>query len=184
VSLREARLEDVPFLRDIWRGHLRRGDERQQLDDLRRIVAEASVAPEQRLLVAEYDGTIAGAVYVVATTTTPLNLEPALLVLAPHVAPAYRRKGVGRVLLEAATAFAEERGIGCVATGAAFGSRDANRFLARLGFSPQITYRTVPTHVVRSRLALLLPVTRRRDSRDQLGHVLAARRSLRRARSA
>ena len=168
----------------IWGEHLRRGDEAQQIADLRRIVAEASVAPEQRLLVAEYDGAIAGAIFLTMTTTTPLNLEPTLWALAPHVAPAYRRKGVGRVLLEAAAAFAEEQGAGCIATGATYGSRDANRFLARLGFSAQVTFRTVSTHMMRSRLALLTPVARRTPGRDQLGHVIAARRSQRRARSA
>jgi len=184
VSLREARLDDVPFLLGIWGEHLRRGDEGQQVADLRRIVAEASVSAEQRLLVAEYDGAIAGAVFLTLTTTTPLNLEPTLLVLAPHVSPAYRRKGVARVLLEATVAFAEEHGVGCVATGAMYGSRDANRFLARLGFSAQVTFRTAATHVLRTRLALMTPVSRRTPGRDQLGHVIAARRSLRRARSA
>ena len=76
-------------------------------------------------------------------------------------------------------AYAEELGVAHVATGAQSGSRDANRFMARLGLGPHAVLRVAPTHVVRSKVeAQRPPMERHRDrSRVQL---LAARRSLRR----
>ena len=56
--------------------------------------------------------------------------------ISPHVFPEFRRHGVGRALMEAAVAFAEELGIAHVATAVVAGSRDANRFMARLALGP------------------------------------------------
>lgn len=57
------------------------------------------------------------------------------------VAPAHRRRGVGRALVAAAAGYAE--GLGCehVIVGVMPGGREANRYLARLGFGPLLTVR-------------------------------------------
>jgi len=181
VTLREAHVGDAVFLRELWQDSIRMADPQDQLADLEVIIKTAAQSPEQRLLIAEYDGAVAGAVFLRATTFGPLNLEPTLQAFSPHVAPAYRRKGVGHALMDAAVGFAEELGIGHVASAAASGSRDGNRFLARLGLGPQGILRAAPTATVRGRLEAARPAGQRtRVTRSHLGQVLAARRSMRR----
>ena len=85
---------------------------------------------------AEYDGRLAGAVHLRLTTITPLNLDLSVQVMSPNVFPEFRRHGVGRALMDAAVSWAEERGAGHVATAAPSGSRDGNRFMARLALGP------------------------------------------------
>ena len=181
VTLREAHVGDGPFLRELWQDSIRIADLHEQLADLEIVIKTAAESPEQRLLIAEYDGAPAGAVFLRATTFGPLNLEPTLQVFSPHVVASYQRRGVGHALMDAAVGFAEELGIGHVASAAAAGSRDGNRFLARLGLGPQGIFRVAPTATVRGRLDAARPAGQRaRGSRSHLGQVLAARRSMRR----
>ena len=118
-------------------------------------------------------------------TVSALNLEPAVQVIWPTVVPAVRRHGVGRALMEATLAFAEERGVATIATAVGSGARDSNRFMARLALSPLATYRVAPTSAVRARLRgqRPAPVTIGPNGR-QITRVVAARRSLRRSRAA
>jgi GNAT superfamily N-acetyltransferase len=182
VTLREAVVADAGFLTQLWHDSIRKADVAEQVADLEVIVKEAAESPEQRVLIAEYGGEPAGAVFVRLTTVTPLNLEPALQVLHPHVLPAFRRRGIGRALIDAALVFAEERGIAHVVTGAQAASRDGNRFLARLAMGQHAVLRLAPTHAVRAKLNAQLPATQRvQGYRPQ--RVLAVRRSMRRTRS-
>jgi GNAT superfamily N-acetyltransferase len=70
------------------------------------------------------------------------------------VAPKHRRRGVGRMLLTAAVHLAEERGMDHVLATAASGSREGNRYLARLGFAPLVMHRVAPTSVLRRSLGM------------------------------
>lgn len=183
VSLRTAVIGDAAFLATLWESMLRRADRQDRIADLEIIIKSASESAEDRLLVAEYDGSPAGAVYLRATTLSPLNLEPAVQTLAPLVLPEYRRHGVGRALMDAAVSFAEEIGASHVATAALAASRDGNRFMARLGLGPQATLRVAPTQLVRARLEAMRPAVQRAGRRP-MGPVLAARRSMRRPHAA
>jgi GNAT superfamily N-acetyltransferase len=182
VTLRDAALSDAPFLATLWADALRRADRREQTADLEVIIKDATQSPEEKIVVAEYDGTPAGAVYLRLTTLSAINLEPTVQALSPHVLPQFRRHGVGRTLMEAAVSFAEEAGVGHVATAAASSSRDGNRFMARLALGPQAVLRVAPTHAVRARLTAQRPSLHRGGR--PLGQVLAARRSLRRSQAA
>lgn len=182
VTLRTAVLTDAPFLAALWGDAIRRADRQEQIADLEVIIKNATQSPEERLVVAEYDGCAAGAVYLRLTTLSAINLEPTVQALSPHVLPEFRRHGVGRTLMEAAVTFAEELGIGQIATAAASSSRDGNRFMARLALGPQAVLRVAPTHAVRARLVAQRPSLNRGGR--PLGQVLAARRSLRRAQAA
>lgn len=184
VSLRPARVEDAHFLADLWSDALRRADRQDQVADLEVVLKQACVSPEQRVVIAEYDGEPAGAVFLRVTTMSPINLEPMVQALSPHVLPTFRRHGVGRTLMEAAVSFAEELGIGHVLSGATSGSRDANRFMARLGFGPQVMVRVAPTQLVRAKIEAQRPAAERLAGGRQLGSLLAARRSMRRAAEA
>jgi len=183
VSLRQATPDDAPVLAEVWSEVLRRADHHEQVADLEEIIERAIPVDDERIVVAEYDGEVAGAVHLRAAPLSPLNLEPVVQAISPHVLPAYRRRGIGRALMAAAVTFAEERGIAHIATAAVSGSRDANRFMARLALGPHATLRLAPTAIVQAKLDAQAPavVTAGRSGGRQLTHVLAARRSTRRA---
>ena len=181
VTTRCAEVADVPLLAEMWADALRRADRQEQLADLELIVKTATQSPEQRVVVAERDGQLAGAVFLRVTTLSALNLEPTVQALSLHVLPEHRRHGVGRTLMESAVAFAEELGVNHITTAATSGSRDANRFMARLSLGPQAVLRVASTHAVRAKLTALRPAHERGGR--QLTQVLAARRSQRRAQT-
>jgi GNAT superfamily N-acetyltransferase len=187
VTMRQATNGDVPFLVELWSDQLRRADRQDQVHDLEMIVKEAAESAERRLLVAEYDGDPAGAVLLRVVTMTPLNLEPTVQAIAPHVTPSYRGKGIGSALMEAAVQWADDLGIAHIASAAPSGSRTGNRFMARLSLGPQATLRASSTSLVRAKLAALQPPTARVQdriaSRRHLGQVLAVRRQLSRRTS-
>ena len=164
--LREAGVGDAGSISELWAGSLRRGCAEQQTGDVRRLIVHAEADEDSRVVVAECDGTVVGAVYLRVSTLTPINLEPVVLVLSPHVLPSHRRRGVGRQLLDAAASWAEERGIAHVGSGAVSGDREANRFLARLGFASLATLRVVPAGALSARLR---PELRGGDRQRPLG---------------
>ncbi len=177
VSVRQAEPRDLPNLREVWADTLRRGSVDDQLGDLAQIVEDAAGDPNRMIAVAEYDGRFAGAVFLEATTLTPLNLDPTVRAVSPHVAPRFRRKGVGAALMDAAVRFAEQRGIAHIASAANSEWRDANRFMARLSLAPQATLRVGTVAGVRSRLTSRRPATGASVSSRQIDRVLAVRRS-------
>src|SRR5690242_20259595 len=120
VSLRPATLDDTVFLTELWHDALRRADPQEQATDLELVIKSCEDSPERRLVIAEYDGEPAGAVLLVVSTLSPLNLEPTVNAIAPVVAAGFRRRGLGHTLMDAAVTFAEELGIGHVLTATAY----------------------------------------------------------------
>ncbi len=175
VNVRAAEAADAPVLRDLWSEILRRGTPDEQLADVHHVIAACEGREDRCIVIAEFDGEFAGAVYLMATTLSPLNLESTVMAISPHVLPAFRRRGVGTALIDAATRFAETQGVGTVATAAMANSRDANRFMARLSFASQATLRASTTSAVRAKLSARRSATRQRGSRH-IDKVLAARR--------
>lgn len=180
LTTRVATREDAPVLAELWSDAVRRSDRSEQAADLELVVKGAAASPEQRVVVVEYDGQLAGAVYLRITTLSPLNLEPCVQAIHPRVFDQFRRRGAGHALMEAATAFAEDNGILHVVTAVPHSSRDANRFMARLGLAPVVMYRIAPTTLLRSRVSPQRAAVGADSGRTK---VLAARRSLRRARA-
>ena len=176
VTVRAAEPSDVVTLRELWSDILRKGGLDEQLADVARIVTTAGAREDQCVAVAEIDGEVVGAVYLEASTFTPLNLEPAVLAVSPHVLQQFRRKGVGSALMETACRFAEQHGITHIQTAAAAELRDANRFMARLSFTPQAMLRAATTSSVRARLPQSRQVTQAATSKQRIDRVLAARR--------
>jgi GNAT superfamily N-acetyltransferase len=181
VSLRSAVPEDADQLADLWSDVLRRVGRDEQVSDLRSIIERVEPLHDERLVVAEYDGQLAGAVHLRAATITPLNLEPVVQTISPHVFPEFRRHGVGRALMETSVAFAEELGIGHVATAVVAGSRDANRFMARLALGPYAVLRVASVHALKTKLTAQRPPAR--NNGRHLTQVLAARRSQRKTQA-
>ncbi len=183
VSLRAAVPQDAGVLAEVWADVLRRAERDEQVADLVSVIERVEGLDDERLVVAEFDGHVAGAVHLRATTVSPLNLEPVVQAISPHVLPQFRRRGIGRALMEAAVGFADELGIAHIASAASAGSRDANRFMARLALGPQATLRLAPTAVVKAKLSAQRPAVARPSGRHHLTHVLAARRSLRKSQA-
>jgi ribosomal protein S18 acetylase RimI-like enzyme len=84
----------------------------------------------------------------------PLYDNPTVQVSYLLVRPQLRRRGVGRAILSAATAYAEQLGAEHVMVNVFPAMRDANRYFARLGFSPLAVRRVAAVSTLRRRLAL------------------------------
>lgn len=177
LVLRDAVPEDAPDLADLWRHSLRSED----CDlDVVHLIDKGQGDLDMRIVVAEYGGEFAGAVLLQVATVSPLNLTPVVHIVSPTVLVDHRRRGVGRALVEAGVAFAEEHDVPQVSTASLSTSRDANRFMARLGLATRASLRIAPTSAVRARITAMRPTMARAQGRQQLTHVLAARRSMRR----
>ncbi|WP_323791986.1 GNAT family N-acetyltransferase [Nocardioides sp.] len=185
VVVRDAVLEDLDFLAGLWSTSLRRGESGVQRADLVAILERVDVLGTHRLVVAEHDARPAGAVLLLVDTVSSLNLEPTIRVVSPIVLPDVRRQGVGHALMEAALAFAEQHDIVTLSTAVSPGARESNRFMARLGFSAQATYRLASVPVVRARLrGQRAGLTVAGGNGRAATRVIAARRSMRRSRAA
>ncbi|HEU5006800.1 MAG TPA: GNAT family N-acetyltransferase [Jatrophihabitantaceae bacterium] len=163
VRVRPAEPADVPALVELTRSaDLSSGtfSGRALLDDraehLTERIAEILRENERILLVAVDDMTSALVGLLVARTDDigAIDLTPVLHVTHLIVLPKQRRRGIGRTLLAAAVHLAEERGVDRVLATAASGSREGNRYLARLGFAPLVVHRIASTSVLRRSLGM------------------------------
>ena len=116
-------------------------------DDERHLVIAVRTATSDGL-----EEAIGMALFTVASSNALLD-QPALHMSHAVVSSRHKRRGAGRAIVAAAAAFAEERGVEQIVVSVHPGSRDANRFFARLGFAPLAVRRVAPVAVVRRRLA-------------------------------
>ncbi|MEP6799095.1 MAG: GNAT family N-acetyltransferase [Lapillicoccus sp.] len=137
----------------------------------------ASLArPEVTAFVALSDGTAVGYL-ILSDTTSGLFVEaPCVAIDQLFVLGEWRRHGVARQLLAAAATHADRVGADQIASNVPSQVRDANRFFARLGFSPTIVRRvTTPTALHRKLAGAGEP----RYSLESLEQVLHRRRTAR-----
>jgi GNAT superfamily N-acetyltransferase len=116
----------------------------------------------------------AGYVVLADSTRSLLVSSPCVSIDMLFVHPDFRRQGVGRALLAAATRYADRHGCEHLASAVPAGDREANRFFARLGFVPETVRRVASAATLQRKLA--------GDSRVtaiQLEQVLQRRRDLR-----
>ncbi len=148
-------------------------------------VARIAADPDQRLMVGVLDGKVIGAVHLMRSPMAPIYSEQAIHVTHLHVLDEYRRHGVGHALIEATVTWAEEKDTGHVLAAASVNSRDANRFMARLGLAQIAIVRGATVGALRSKLPVEPPAAARVGSRSHrsVGQVLAQRRSQRRAQT-
>ncbi len=76
------------------------------------------------------------------------------------VAPNFRKRGAGRALLTGAVRHAEDRDIDHVVVGVQAAARDANRYLARLGFAPLVVRRIASISTLRRSLGIVDSIDR------------------------
>lgn len=89
-------------------------------------------------------------------------LAPTATLYISHllVAPSFRKRGAGRALLTGAVRHAEDREIDHVVVGVQAGARDANRYLARLGFAPLVVRRIASVGTLRRSLGIIDSIDR------------------------
>lgn len=148
-------------------------------------IASMAADPDQRLVVALLDGRVVGAVQLMRAPVSPLQSESAIHVAHLHVLDECRRHGVGTALMEATVSWAEDKGTSHVLAAASVSSRDANRFMARLGLTQLAVVRAASVSTLRAKLPVEPPAVCFADTRHHrtVGQVLARRRSLRRAQA-
>ena len=127
--IRDARLADAPVLADLLTelGYPSTAD--QIRDRLGRIGADGG-----RIVVAERDGAVAGCLHVSAATN--LTADRGAEIQALVVAAGARGSGIGRALVDAARAWALERGCRDLRVRTNVVRSGARAFYARLGFAP------------------------------------------------
>jgi GNAT superfamily N-acetyltransferase len=124
-------------------------------EHLGRRFAEIISEGVRTLLVAVDEGDdLVGLLVARADEIGAIDMTPVLHVSHLLVGPKQRRRGVGRMLLTAAVHLADERGVDQVMATAGSGSREANRYLARLGFAPLVVHRIATTGVLRRGLGM------------------------------
>jgi GNAT superfamily N-acetyltransferase len=190
VQVCDASPGDAEALVEVWgpvAGRMPDQDETGRLaQEGAASIARIAADPDQRLLVARIDGHVAGAVHLSRGSVSPVHSDAAVYVMHLHVLDAFRRHGVGRALLEATVTWAEEKDTGHIVTAASVSSRDANRFMARLGLAQIAVMRGSTTAALRAKLPVEPPAAARVGtprSTHNVGQVLARRRSLRRAQA-
>ena len=192
VQVRDALPDDAAALVEVWRDFRRTSRDRGTVDrstlgpalmQAAHAAARIAADPDQRLLVGVLDGEVVGATHLMRAPVSPIHTETAIHVTHLHVLGGRRRHGVGRALLEAAVTWAEEKDTSHLLAAASVHSRDANRFMARLGLTQIAVVRGATVPALRSKLPVEPPPGAMVSSRNQrsVGQVLAQRRLQRRA---
>ena len=167
VTVRTAEPEDAGDLIDVWTQTTPepRGDliaECQVADgflitpevmEAAGAIARIAADPSERLLVAEVGDRVAGAMHLRRGPVSPIQQLEAVHLSHLNVLPAFRRRGVASALLAAATAWAEEKDSTHLLATSPAGTREAHRFLARLGFGQVAVVRAAPVAAMRARFA-------------------------------
>jgi GNAT superfamily N-acetyltransferase len=189
VQVRDANEGDASALSTLWFDLVARPGADAPSDPPEVVAAKAVLRFSEdetgRIIVAELDGAIVGCGFMRVGVASPLDEGRVVHLSHVQVAPGFGRLGVGSALIEATLTWAEKRGIQSVVTSVPSSHREANRFLARLGMAPVASLRGGSVAALRARLPHDPSVVARQSSRmgRNVGQVVAARRSQRRARS-
>lgn len=190
VQVRDASERDAAALSRLW-FHLvpGSGGELAPGDAPENVVAKAVLrfADDDggRIVVAEVDGSVVGCGFMRIGVASPLDEGRVVHLSHVQVAPGFVRQGVGSAMVEETLSWAEARGIESVLTSVPASHREANRFLARLGMAQVASLRGGSVASLRARLPHGQSAAVRQGGRmsRNVGQVVAARRSQRRARS-
>jgi GNAT superfamily N-acetyltransferase len=187
VLVRDAVLDDAEALRDVWSvlGDRAPATSAESNASATAALLDVAADPERRVVVAVLGDRIVGAMQLHRAELSPVHPDSAVRVSHLQVVDEARRRGVGHALLEAAVSWAEEKGTDYVVAAASANSRDANRFMARLGLGQVAVVRAAPVSALRAKLPADLPAAARNRivSSYAVGRVLAQRRSLRRSQA-
>ncbi|MGH8891642.1 MAG: GNAT family N-acetyltransferase, partial [Acidothermaceae bacterium] len=177
ISVRVADESDLPDLVVLWAELKRCGALTGRLAALAddRKIAERVLSllhrPSSRILLATMSGQVAGMAMLTTVPLGAMNETACVQVEYTVVAEPFRRHGVGRALMGAAAAHAEEIGAEQITVTVSPMSREANRFYAQLGLTPLAVRRVAPAAALRRRIATidLSPSTRESLTRRRTG---------------
>jgi ribosomal protein S18 acetylase RimI-like enzyme len=174
--VRDAVSDDADDLLRIWTDFTsdppRQPRPCADVDDVRRAVAKLTEDPLQRLVVAVVESRPVGVVHLRRAPVSPIHGEDAVHVGYLHVLSAFRRRGIGKQLMETAASWAEETGSKHIVASVAANARESNRFLMRLGMSQVAVVRATTVCGLKTRL-------RRPVGQTMASNVVAARRVMR-----
>ena len=134
--------------------------------------------PEVSAFVAYADSTPVGFLVLTDSLAGPFADSPCTAIDQLFVSSSWRRHGVARQLVAAAAAHADRVGAESIVSHVPSQVRDANRFFARLGFSPTVVRRVTTPAALHRKLAVATGQSAR-ISRTGLEEVLQRRRSAR-----
>ncbi len=135
------------------------------------VVRAALTRPEVIAFAAFVDGAPVGYAVLSDCSLNPFSESACISVDQLYVTKDARKRGVARALMSAIATFADRHGAEQVACSVPSAIRDANRFFARLGFTPLTIRRVTATAALQRRL-----VGDTAESRFALDQVLARRR--------
>jgi GNAT superfamily N-acetyltransferase len=182
--VRDAVPADALALQSIWldftakewptdHRQSREAMETDMVEQIERSVLRFATDPSERLLVALVDDQAVGVAHLRRAPLSPVHPDDAVHVGYLHVLSNFRRRGIGKQLLEAAADWADEKDSEHIVASVAARNRDANRFLARLGLGQVAVVRASTVASLRGKLAS--------PGQSVASHVVAARRLTRRA---
>jgi ribosomal protein S18 acetylase RimI-like enzyme len=179
VRVRPAELADVPQLARLGESELPSAAFGGRDGKVQRRLADVLNSSDRHIFVATDEATdaVAGFILVYDDEVGAIMRTPALHISHLVVDKPLRRRGIGRALISACVHLAEQRGVEHIIASAVTSSRDANRYLARLGFAPLVVRRIAPTAVLRRSLGL-------HDGQDRLALIRRVRTGQRAARAA
>jgi len=105
-------------------------------DDYKRVLAEISAQSGHELLVMEYEGKVVGTMVFILVPNLSHQALPWALVENVIVDAAYRRRGLGKLLMEHAVKKAKDAGCFKIALSSDTKRQEAHRFYQCLGFGP------------------------------------------------
>jgi ribosomal protein S18 acetylase RimI-like enzyme len=159
VVVRPATPDDLSDLLAMWREHLdlsMRGERALPQPSEAGVLArlrEAQGNPDIRIVVATIGTEVVGMALLTHQPLLAFFDADAVHLHYLHVRSGHRQRGVGHALIAAAAAYADETGADHLMTNVSPHLREANRFYARLGFTPMVVRRSVALPVLRRRLA-------------------------------
>jgi GNAT superfamily N-acetyltransferase len=158
VRVRDALPEDAGALVAMWRENTETSARlpAPSVDSAARAIGRLGLDPVQRLLVGTVDDErveVVGVAHALRAPLSPIHEEATVHLGYLFVDAAHRRRGVGHTLLAVVAAWADETRTTHLMANVSAASRDANRFLARLGLASVATVRTAPVVALRERLA-------------------------------
>ena len=159
VRTREATDADLSAVVDLWDdlrvsgGHLGPFGPPASASAVRERLTQLGQDSAHRVILAEIDDDIVGLAVLSRLPITPISDIESIQISFMHVRNDRRRRGVGRAIVESASAFAADVGADYVTVGVFPGSRDTNRYFARLGFSPLVVRRATATAALQRRLS-------------------------------
>lgn len=191
VTLRDAIVDDAPGLIALWSICMTEQNQvyetfaqqllwrEPDLDEANEALAEHLAQGRHRIIVAVDEAEeIVGAVVAEFSALTPINRSRVLVITALQVAPEYRRRSLGQLLLSTIAAYAEEQGCEVMLACVPVQARESSRYLTKLGFNQLAVLRAVQTSRLRARLDDKVAHAK------GTGRLLAVRRTLRRRQKA